>query len=335
LCWKIGRNIGFVDLKSIFKKPVSSIATRESSAARGLERLPFRGPMPARMRGRLQCLLKKRWKAYRSALKKCQKKFTEKRVHATRVETRRLAALVELLSPLLKTSRCKTVICLLKHHLDTFDELRDTQVQLPAFCRLRTSFPCAEAIYKHLKKRESRLTGSTLKHIKEIKTRRLRKCLARCRDDLQAWKAAEADQRLLTSVDRAFDRAWQLQQRISPADTQSIHCTRIAFKKFRYMVETLACFWPLQAQNVLARMHAYQTAMGVIQDAQVRLQTWDKFVRKRKLDASESAKVRKELIRQRQTEIRSFLRQGKRLVDFWKKRTAPAAEAAHGSSRLY
>ena len=82
--------------------------------------------------------LKKHWKRYRRALKRCQQSFSEKAIHASRVETRRLLATIELLAGFLPAARVRKLRRALKRHLDTFDDLRDTQVQLQILARMRS-----------------------------------------------------------------------------------------------------------------------------------------------------------------------------------------------------
>src|SRR5215469_13465442 len=68
---------------------------------------------------RLSRLLKSQCKQYRKQLRRCQKKFSEKAVHDSRVAARRLISVVELLAPFLPPARVKKIERLLKQHLDT------------------------------------------------------------------------------------------------------------------------------------------------------------------------------------------------------------------------
>src|ERR1035437_10571147 len=73
-----------------------------------------RGPgLPASLPGNsvnyLACSLKKQWKRYRKELKRCQNKFSEKAIHAFRVETRRLLSTLELLGGFLPARRVERV----------------------------------------------------------------------------------------------------------------------------------------------------------------------------------------------------------------------------------
>src|SRR5262245_31665741 len=93
----------------------------------------------------LKTSLKERWKCYRRALRRCQRKCSEKAVHASRVETRRLLSLVELLNVFLGRIHVKETRRALKQHLDLFDSLRDTQVQLLLLDKHRRQFPETKA----------------------------------------------------------------------------------------------------------------------------------------------------------------------------------------------
>src|SRR5215472_12553042 len=93
----------------------------------------------------LSRLLKSQCKQYRKQLRRCQKKFSEGAVHDSRVAARRLSSVVELLGPFLAAATVKKIERVLKQHLDTFDELRDTQVQLATLRRLEHSFPAARS----------------------------------------------------------------------------------------------------------------------------------------------------------------------------------------------
>jgi CHAD domain-containing protein len=237
------------------------------------------------------------------------------------VVARRLLALVELLSGFISPGDIKKVQRLVKCQLDTFDDLRDTQVQLQIVGRMRRSFPAAQAFAAWLAKRESRFAVRTRKRIKKVKTRRLAKLLSAARKQVacqfEQRPAQEALGLLLRSVNRAFARTRQLQRRINPRDTQSLHRTRIAFKKFRYMVETLAEYSPVSNHELLDELRHYQTMMGDIQDTEVLLQTFDKYLGKGKVDPEAAGRLRAELLRRRQWLVQVYLDASGQLLEFW------------------
>ena len=87
--------------------------------------------------------LNMQWRRYRKRLKRCQKRFSNEAVHDVRVETRRLLSTIELLGAFIPEPDIKKVRRALKRHLDTFDQLRDTQVQLGYVGRMAGTFPDA------------------------------------------------------------------------------------------------------------------------------------------------------------------------------------------------
>src|SRR5262245_16265475 len=93
-------------------------------------------PLPADSVIQLSRALKKQWQRYRDDLERCQRRFSEKSVHQLRVAARRLLSTVELLERFLSRRQVVEVSACLKQHLDCFDDLRDTQVQLPVVKRL-------------------------------------------------------------------------------------------------------------------------------------------------------------------------------------------------------
>jgi CHAD domain-containing protein len=228
---------------------------------------------------------------------------------------------VELLGPFLAEGRVKKVRVALKRHLDTFDDLRDTQVQLVAVGKMLAAFPAAGPFHDYLQKRETRFTRQTRKHIKRIETNRLGKLITACREDVAVWRMtaapAEANVLLLSFVNRAFGRTKELKRQIRPSDTESIHRTRVAFKKFRYMVETLADQVLQVSAKALTAMHRYQTMMGEIQDAEVFLRIFAKFLPKGKLKLAPARRLHQELRRRRQRSIRIYLAAADQLSAFW------------------
>ena len=272
----------------------------------------------------LPCLLtslKRQWKRYRRGLKRCQRRFTTKAVHESRVETRRLLSMLELLGPFLVPGRVKKGCAALKQHLDLFDDLRDTQVQLSAIDSTGPSSPAAAQFQRYLRKREERFTGRSRKNVRRIKTRRLSELVSCCRRDARDRTKHLPPDRinalLLQTVDKAFGRTLQFKAHIDPRRTETIHRTRVAFKRFRYMIETLAEQLPLVTQGVLEAMHDYQTLMGEIQDAEVMLQGFVKFAKKKKLEGDEALAFRQELLGRRQNLLARYLRKSNRLLEFW------------------
>jgi CHAD domain-containing protein len=208
-----------------------------------------------------------------------------------------------------------------KHQLDTFDDLRDTQVQLAAVKELARRFPDLRPFRAYLEKREARLTRPTRKKVKDLKPGRATKAIGACREELEAIRAKKSPEAaaalLQNSVRNAFERIRHLKERIDPRDSKTIHCTRVAFKKFRYMMESIAELTGSITKQRLSEMHDYQILMGDIQDSEVLLQSFDKFLCKKDLKPGAGRKFHCLLLERRELFIKKYLRHADRLYDFW------------------
>ena len=277
--------------------------------------------------------LKNQWKRYRKCLKKCQQEFSEPAVHNSRVETRRLLSMLELLGPFLGPARLKKARAALKRHLDTFDDLRDTHVQLILVGQYKDRFPGLTPFAQYLTRREKRFTRKTRKNIKRIKTKRLGKLLTAWHREI-GKSYAEGTSRnthamLQNGMQVAFNRTVELKAKIDPAETTTIHRTRVAFKRFRYMIEVVTGLFPGPHKQLLCSLHDYQTLMGVIQDAEVLLQTFEKFLTKQnELEPETGARFSRELLERRRQLVDKFLGGADQLFAF-----DPGPQAAPGGGK--
>lgn len=266
----------------------------------------------------LKAALKERWKRCRRALKRGQRKFSEKAVHASRVETRRLLSLVELLSVFLGQSDLKKTRRVLKKHLDAFNPLHDTQVQLLLLDKHQRQFPETKPLRQMLARREESCLKRATRRIRRVDVRQLEEVfrdlsrqLAHLREDA-AHRAA-----VLEAVHEAFTRVVELQQAMDPGAVKTIHRMRIAFKKFRYMVEALQPLFAGITPKRLAKMQDFQSMMGEVQDSEVFLARLDKFARRHEYLASTLARFRHWLLLRHTTQIACCLKHADRLHDFW------------------
>src|SRR5258708_33561096 len=186
----------------------------------------------------LAASLRKQWKRYRRKLKCCQREFSQSAVHESRVETRRLISIVDLLRSFLADGPVKKARRILKRHLDRFDELRDTHVQLLSLAKLLRIFPVLQPFHAALEERERRVVKSTARKIKRIKAPRLARLVAALEKELEEAPKPGARRRsgrtrLLQAVNRAFTRVVELRWAIDPRNTATLHRTLRAFKTFR------------------------------------------------------------------------------------------------------
>ncbi len=276
--------------------------------------------------------LETQWRRHQKKLKRCQRHFSEAAVHHSRVETRRLLSTVELAGAFLSAGATRKARRALKQHLDVFDDLRDTHVQLLYVGRMLRAFPAAKAFHEFLLKRERRFDRRTRKQIRRIKTRRLGKSIQSFREEIGRQRkripAKQAFKVVRRAVDRAFARVVRLRERVRAKDTATIHRTRVAFKKFRYMLESLAPLVPGIAGQQLASLHPYQTMMGDIQDVEVLLTTLDKFLRRQEACGERLNAFRNELLRRRQWLIERCLLSADMLRAFWPPADSPCQPRA-------
>lgn len=260
------------------------------------------------------------WRRYRKQLKRCQRQFSEAAVHKSRVETRRLLATVELLCAFFPERDLKKARRALKNHLDSFDKLRDTQVQLVYVEHLLHKNPAAKKFCVWLGNREDRFVRESRKAVKKIKTQRLGKRISAFQRELVQLQKHMKPERAFSmtqgAIRLAFARVAQLCRHVNAADTETIHRTRIAFKRFRYMVDALSPLLPAVTDQHRQAMRGYQSMMGDIQDVEVLLATLDKFIKHGDND-SHTERLRTEFTRRREQLIRVYLNAAGKLQQFW------------------
>lgn len=217
-----------------------------------------------------------RWEKYREQIKTCRREFSEEAVHDLRVAARRLLALVDLIRAVRPHPRLQKIRKALKGQLDEFDALRDTQVMLAEISETIDSLPALKPLQQILQKRERRLLREAEDIVEELKPAGIARRLEKVRADItETIPSPEFDGLVLLAVDEAYGTVLQRYRWINPAQPATIHRTRIAFKRFRYMVEIVYPLLPIFSQSLFKRMHEYQTAMGEIQDVEVFLFTLD------------------------------------------------------------
>src|SRR5262245_26402227 len=211
-----------------------------------------------------------RWQIFRSELKRCQKKYSEDAVHDLRVATRRLISTLDLVDRIHPETKLRKAQRALKKQLDTFGPLRDVQVQLLSIEKMLASFPELQEFYDSLMKREHKLVQRLSVDLKRINTNKIKVPVARAVGQLATLlETPEAQQEKRTeaiqAVEIAFNRVVERKQAIDPSDSASIHRMRVAFKKFRYLVEALAPVLRYATAKQLKVMDAFQGSMGDIQ----------------------------------------------------------------------
>lgn len=264
--------------------------------------------------------LPRQWRRYRKRLKRCQQKFSEGAVHDSRVETRRLLATLELLAAFIPARKLKKPRRAMKEHLKAFDHLRDTQMQLVSVAPVRRIFPAAQKFHAWLCRREVRFIREARQAVKQIKTRRVAKWIAAFEGELRYQRQCTAPARSFIiaqgAIRLAFARVVRLGRRVNAADTKTIHRTRIAFKRFRYMVDALSPLLPAVTDKQRQAMRDYQSMMGEIQDMKVLLAALDKFIEEEENEPA-TQRLRAEFGWRREQLVQGYVNAAHKLRLFW------------------
>ncbi len=257
---------------------------------------------------------------YRKRLASSQHAFSEHAVHELRIETRRILALLDLLGALHYGESLKKVRKAFKNRLDAFDDLRDTHVQRVLLKPMWKDFPEARELKKHFSKCEMELLGELSKEIRTTKNGRLNRDLKQIEKVLRGCgkvaSKARSEGLARMVLGGAYRRVVVLRRLIRRHQPATIHLTRVAFKRFRYMAELLKPFLPQFTSQRLARMKELQASAGNIQDVSVLLERLEKDVLRGDLKAASVKNLRAELLRQEHRAIDSFMDRIGELEDF-------------------
>jgi len=264
--------------------------------------------------------VRKARRRYRKRLACSQHSFSEHAVHELRIETRRILALLDLLGVLHFGESLKKVRKAFKNRLDAFDDLRDTHVQRVLLKPMWKDFPEARELKKHLSECEKRLERELSKEIQTTKNGRLNRDLKQIEKVLRGCgkgaSSARSEGLARMILGGAYRRVVVLRRLIRRNHPATIHRTRVAFKRFRYMAELLKPFLSQFTNQRLARMKEFQAAAGNIQDVSVLLERLDKDILRGDLKAAGLKNLRAELLRLELRAIDSFMERIGELADF-------------------
>jgi CHAD domain-containing protein len=198
----------------------------------------------------------------------------------------------------------------------------DAQMMLCDVERRLGRFPEATGFKKELLRREKRLGRQLERKLRRTRLKPLKNRMDALRKELRAAvKPAEGRHqawvRLLKGMDRAFVNVVAQRRRIAPAQPQTIHRTRIAFKKFRYMVEQLRPLLSRLPGGLPGQLRGHQRLMGGIQDCETLLAALDRFMRGDESEARRLRKFRAAVKRDHALLMTRYLRRADELFSFW------------------
>jgi len=261
--------------------------------------------------------LEQRCTKYLEERQRCKDEFSDDAVHDLRVASRRFLALLSLLQTLDSKPYSKKLRLLFKKQLDSLDDLRDTQVMRAEIAETVATLPELEHFWEYIRKREKKLLKIAQGEINDSKTGKITRRAEKIKDDLTgALGERDLTPNLLSAVDDVNLTVRRRMGQVDHTRAAIIHSVRVAFKKFRYMVEIIYPLLPGFPETQLDAMHEYQSRMGEIQDVEVFLRTLDKFAHKH--ESYDPQPVR-EIYEQRHTElIDAYIDKMDELLTFWR-----------------
>ncbi len=293
------------------------VSISDDTGLTGLDERPALEVVPLATRLLRDGLLQ-RWGKFALRLERCQADLNEENVHDLRVSMRRLLAMLVMCRAVMPELKTKGLRREIKSHLDSLDALRDTHVmQL--------------YLKKHLRKNESVVPLVTFLAVQETHLLRQlgydihkifpgqmsEKVDILTRSLEQSLTGTGVAGQILAVVDEAYANVLWRQVNIDPANLASVHAMRIAFKKFRYMLEVASPLVPPMPPSRPRVLHHYQGMMGDIQDVMIMLAFIDRFALENpQFDVSP---VRIIVVQKLDERMEYFFGRINRLKQFWRK----------------
>jgi CHAD domain-containing protein len=150
--------------------------------------------------------------------------------------------------------------------------------------------------------------------------------LAACHENPQDLLATNVFQ----ATTDAFAEVVRLRQAIDSANSETIHSTRVAFKKFRYLVEALSPDFTGLGKSQLRRFGNYQRRMGDLQDLEMLQACVARFIQEHPETAATLRPFCCYLRSRRARTLRSALKHADDVFDLW----YPARLDQHGDAVL-
>ncbi len=257
----------------IVAKSVRKTPSRKSPAKQTTKTKPrFRAnpSQPNYVLGFIARALEQKWAQYEIALKQFQTKPTRTTVHDLRVAIRRLTAILDLIHKFIPQSNVNAAQERLNEQVSGLSDLRDIQVQISTIRKISKDFPELKKFYKSLLDDEE----IHLKHSKQVTTpafvNPLDSAIGRIKVSLNARRGSIAPDKAQNIVEETVNDAFELVAKrlkeLNPGEYATVHRVRLAFKPFRYLLET---FYPLLSEVEVKHVRNalwLARVMGEIQD---------------------------------------------------------------------
>jgi CHAD domain-containing protein len=223
---------------------------------------------------------------------------------------------------------------MLKRQLQSLGALRDIHVQRIFIEGQSVRFPELVLLQDHLGRRERELVRAATQQIHSIKTKKLEKrlfnltaVLSEKENDGSSRKAMSAA--AFRCAEDAFGQVVERRRLIDFSDLRTVHRTRVAFKKFRYVVESLPPEATGLSKRELRFLAWYQRRMGNIQDLEVLQACLTDFLNRHE-DCQRLLAPFCSYLRHRQARaLGAFRKSVDRLFQFWPPQGQPRSSVLH------
>jgi CHAD domain-containing protein len=268
--------------------------------------------------------LEERHRIFKEQLVRVRTRPAEPAVHDLRVATRRLIAVIDLVTEIVEAPRLRKKRKSLRGFLKGLNSLRDVHIQVMALGDLRPAFPASGGVIRGLRLRERELLRSAARSVRMIQRDDLTAAIGETEDALLrvtmiAALSSATHAMVMGSLAAAFARVVGCRADLNGADPVTIHRMRVAFKKFRYTLEILAPLLPWMTPSFRKRLNSYQTSMGKVQDAVVVLGGITSYEAKRSVQGRMALLgLRQHLLSRRQQLMDAFLKNADTSLSFWR-----------------
>jgi CHAD domain-containing protein len=257
-------------------------------------------------------------------LSRVRRRISEPGVHDLRVATRRLIAVMDLMSEITEIPLLQKKRRVLRRLLKGLNALRDAHICSLALGRLRAAFPSAGMVQRSIRVQERDLLRSVGRNLRLFDVRGLRGAITEAENlflaiGINSALASAHRAVLMGALASAYARVVRRLQSLQNTDPSTVHRLRVAFKQYRYSLEILAPLLRWMNARTRSRLDAYQTAMGKIQDIVVVLRGMVAYESRRPVTGRMALiEVRQYLLRRTEELMKEFRANADDAYRFWK-----------------
>lgn len=215
--------------------------------------------------------LEERWRVLRKAIDATREKPAARRVHDLRIALRRMSSIVALVEEIVDGRAERRLRKRVDRLLKMLGDLRDTHVQRKSIAAMCRRVPALGGLLERLEKRERERQREVERKLRKLDINALQVTFEEvAAETLLALSSSSLLERhrqtLFEAVNRRFSRLIDRRRELDVADLETMHAMRLAFKKFRYMVEVLQPVLVGLGKAQFDSMQAFQTMMGDVSD---------------------------------------------------------------------